>query len=114
MILNKNNFVHSDLKSENILLSNDCQLKIIDFGSTLHESQVASSLVVTTPEYLSPEALNYLANPTDPATMNLLLSNLEVIDIWSFGIVLLELMIGFPVYMAYRGRVVGQKAISEA
>jgi len=28
------------------------------------------------------------------------------IDIWSFGIILVELTIGFPVWMAYKGRIV--------
>ena len=37
-ILNKKNFVHCDLKSENILVTPDCQLKLIDFGSALHAS----------------------------------------------------------------------------
>ena len=27
------------------------------------------------------------------------------IDIWSFGILLLELVSGFPLYMAYKGRI---------
>ena len=69
VVLHKNKFVHCDLKSENILLTNDCQLKMIDFRSALHVSELAAKLVVTTPEYLSPEALYYLENPTDPAAM---------------------------------------------
>lgn len=112
-MLNNNNFVHCDLKSENILLTNDCQLKMIDFGSALHVSELAAKMVVTTPEYLAPEALYYLENPTDPAAMDLLQASTEVLDVWSLGIVLLELIIGFPVYMGYRGRVVGTDTISE-
>jgi len=27
------------------------------------------------------------------------------IDVWSLGIIILELMIGFPIYMSYKGRV---------
>ena len=30
----------------------------------------------------------------------------SAIDIWSLGIVLLETVIGFPIYMAYKGRII--------
>lgn len=62
--------VHSDLKSENILLEFDHEnhllksLKIIDFGSSFSFSQVNTSIELTTPEYLSPDILEYLENKT--------------------------------------------------
>ena len=34
------------------------------------------------------------------------------IDIWSFGVVILEMIIGFPVWMSYKGRVVGPGEIA--
>ena len=112
--LNSRGIVHCDLKSENILLTQDCQLRMIDFGSAQPVAKIAQSLVVTTPEYLAPEALYFLENSTDPAAMKTLCASVNVLDVWSFGIVLLELVLGFPVYMGYRGRVVGQTAIGEA
>jgi len=36
------------------------------------------------------------------------------IDIWSLGVILLEVLIGFPVWMSYKGRVVRGSRSSQA
>jgi len=102
--------VHSDLKSDNILLSFDYEsrtikdVKIIDFGTSMPFQDVGSCLQQTTPEYLPPEALEFI----EQKTKKQLTDKLEPwsIDVWSLGIVLLELVTGFPMYMAYKGRIV--------
>lgn len=57
--------VHSDVKTDNILIDIDSKdeikaLKFIDFGSAflIHET---NSLHLSTPEYLAPEILKYLS-----------------------------------------------------
>ena len=66
------------------------------------------SLHMTTPEYLPPEVLQYL-EAQGYQNKNPFISfeklNKWSIDIWSLGIVLLELVIGFPIYMAYKGKI---------
>ena len=58
--------VHTDLKSENILIDIDYlkntinSVKIIDFGSSFDFSKVNKKLEVTTPEYLPPEVLEFM------------------------------------------------------
>lgn len=63
-LLSLNKIVHSDIKTENILLKkceNDkkYQLKLIDYGSSfVFESLKQYKLA--TPEYMCPELLNYI------------------------------------------------------
>lgn len=60
--------VHSDLKPENILVDitddNQLQFKIIDLGSSFSFTKANLSIELTTPEYLSPDILEFLDNKT--------------------------------------------------
>lgn len=115
--------VHSDLKSENIMLTLDyknkkiTQIKIIDFGSCFDFSKVNDKIEVTTPEYLPPEILEFIEfkkmnimnayNETVKSQLNIAKKLWAwSIDVWSLGVVILEMIIGFPVWMSYKGRVV--------
>ena len=62
---------------------------------------------MTTPEYLPPEVLQYLEVSGQNKNSQLTCDKLFPwsIDIWSLGIVILELVIGFPIYMAYKGKI---------
>ena len=103
--------VHTDLKSENILISFEPgqrslkHVKIIDFGTSISFSDIDTKLSQTTPEYMPPEALENLEKKA--SFMEKLSTKLHPwsIDIWSFGVLLLELISGFPLYMAYKGRI---------
>ncbi len=82
-------------------------VKIIDFGTSFKFENLEICLSMTTPEYLPPEVLQHLEHSGQNKN-NILSSdrlNPWSIDIWSLGIVLLELVIGFPVYMAYKGKI---------
>ncbi|XP_042412454.1 probable LRR receptor-like serine/threonine-protein kinase At5g59680 isoform X1 [Zingiber officinale] len=78
--------VHRDVKSANILLGADLEAKITDFGISRTWNENATSVttaVVGTPGYLDPE---YLCTcRVSKAT-----------DVYSFGIVLLEMITGQP------------------
>ena len=61
---------------------------------------------MTTPEYLPPEVLKHLEfSGQNKCTLNSDSLYPWSIDIWSLGIVLLELVLGFPIYMAYKGKI---------
>lgn len=85
--LHGNHHVHRDIKSANILLDKDFVAKISDFGLTRASSRHSSSTVVTgrivgTSAYMAPEALRGLITPKS--------------DVFSFGVILLEILSGLP------------------
>jgi serine/threonine protein kinase len=88
-------------------------LKIIDFGSSFSFSKVSTSIELTTPEYLAPDILEYLDNKTQVLIQGTgggtdLSKKLMPwsIDVWSLGAILVEFVIGFPLWLSYKGRIV--------
>ena len=87
--------VHRDLKSKNILVNIDCQLKIADFGlarsyggerwSQLNAVKMTD--YITTRWYRSPEI--FMGYELAPVTSS---------DIWSSGCVICELLLRTPLY----------------
>ncbi|KAI3638174.1 hypothetical protein MIR68_003785 [Amoeboaphelidium protococcarum] len=77
--------IHRDIKSANILLTDDCEVKIADFGVSDHVAQtiMARNTVVGTPFFMAPEIITA--------------SNYNVLaDIWSLGITVMEMGEGCP------------------
>lgn len=79
------NIIHRDLKPANIIIGNDMQTKIIDFGVAKFKDQniTMSKEIIGTPPYMAPEFLIEGAKVADAKS-----------DIYSLGHILYELAMG--------------------
>lgn len=96
--------IHRDLKSQNVIMNERGQLKIIDLGlaRTNHlEGMTATGLIMGTPEYMSPEQV--LGRRTD-----------ERSDLYSLGVILYELFTGHVPFTGDSAINVGFKHVKEA
>ncbi|XP_064261043.1 serine/threonine-protein kinase PAK 3-like isoform X3 [Passer domesticus] len=85
--LHSNYVIHRDVKSTNILLRTDGSVKLADFGlsTRLTPKQSRGCVVAGTPWWMAPEVVTH--QPYGPK-----------VDIWSFGIVGIEMIDGEPPY----------------
>ena len=89
MFLHKSFRLHRDIKSDNVLVNFDGQVKLADFGFAVNLTSEESkrSSVVGTPYWMAPELIK--AEQYDSS-----------VDIWSLGITLIEMAEGEPPFMS--------------
>jgi tRNA A-37 threonylcarbamoyl transferase component Bud32 len=94
--------VHRDLKPENVMILADGHVKVMDFGiaKVLQSFSHATSQSFGTPQYMSPEQID--ARAVDPRS-----------DLFALGLVLWEMLAGWPPFVADSPRVLMQKVCAE-
>ena len=91
----KSNVIHRDLKPQNIFLTKDGRVRILDFGiakMTAVSDLTKTGVSLGTPEYMAPEL--FAGASSDPRT-----------DLYSLGIILFEMIAGRPPFQgdSHRG-----------
>merc|ERR1712137_1054481 len=75
--------IHRDIKPENILIGKKGELKLADFGWSVHAPDHRRTTLCGTLDYLPPEMINKHDHDTR-------------VDVWALGILLFEFLTGKP------------------
>ena len=83
MYLHKKHVIHRDIKPENLLLGLAGELKIADFGWSVHAPTSRRQTLCGTLDYLPPEMIEGKDHNQN-------------VDLWSLGILCYEFLVGVP------------------
>lgn len=83
--------IHRDIKPENILVGINGDLKIADFGWSVHAPSSRRTTLCGTLDYLPPEMIEGKAHDAN-------------VDIWCLGVLLYEFLVGSPPFEEARQR----------
>jgi serine/threonine protein kinase len=79
--------IHRDIKPENLLLGHQGELKIADFGWSVHAPTSRRNTLCGTLDYLPPEMVEGRTHD-------------EKVDLWSLGVLMYEFLVGTPPFEA--------------
>lgn len=83
-----NNVIHRDIKPENILLGFNHELKISDFGWSVHAPSERRKTFCGTVDYIPPEMVNHEQYDHN-------------VDLWCLGVLTYELLVGRPPFESH-------------
>jgi len=80
--LHKKHVIHRDIKPENILVGIHGEIKLSDFGWSVHAPNSRRTTMCGTLDYLPPEMINGSGYHN------------EKVDVWSLGVLMYEFLVG--------------------
>lgn len=83
LYLHRKNVIHRDIKPENLLLGMNGELKIGDFGWSVHAPNARRKTLCGTLDYLPPEMVEGKEHN-------------QAVDLWSLGVLCYEFLVGVP------------------
>lgn len=104
--LHKKHVIHRDIKPENILVGIHGEIKISDFGWSVHAPASRRQTLCGTLDYLPPEMIRSGGRETT--------SYDEKVDLWSLGVLTYEFLVGRPPFDDGGSGVVTQRRIARA
>jgi aurora kinase len=87
--MHSKNIMHRDIKPENILLGFHDEIKLADFGYSVHSTSGFRSTICGTLDYLSPQVAVMMLKPGESQEYYT-----KAIDQWSLGVLTYELLVG--------------------
>lgn len=83
LYLHRKHVIHRDIKPENLLLGSHGELKISDFGWSVHAPKSRRTTICGTLDYLPPEMVEGREHSSP-------------VDLWSLGVLCYEFLVGKP------------------